>query len=31
MVYQQLKKMDASKIEALQTQAASLRERLDQL
>jgi deoxyribodipyrimidine photolyase-related protein len=31
MVYQQLKKMDVSKIEALQTQAASLRERLDQL
>ena len=31
MVYQQLKKMDAGKIEALQTQAASLRERLDQL
>jgi deoxyribodipyrimidine photolyase-related protein len=31
MVYQQLKKMDAGKIEALQVQAASLRERLDQL
>ena len=31
MVYQQLKKMDAGKIEALQMQAASLRERLDQL
>ena len=31
MVYQQLKKMDASKIEALQVQAASLRERLDSL
>ena len=31
MVYQQLKKMDAGKIEALQTQAKSLRERLDQL
>lgn len=31
MVYQQLKKMDASKIEALQMQAASLRERLDSL
>jgi deoxyribodipyrimidine photolyase-related protein len=31
MVYQQLKKMDISKIEALQTQAASLRERLDEL
>ncbi len=31
MVYQQLKKMDASKIEAFQTQAASLRERLDSL
>jgi deoxyribodipyrimidine photolyase-related protein len=31
MVYQQLKKMDAGKIEALQTQAASLRGRLDQL
>ena len=31
MVYQQLKKMDADKIEAFQTQAASLRERLDQL
>ena len=31
MVYQQLKKMDAVKIEALQAQAASLRGRLDQL
>ncbi len=31
MVYQQLKKMDAGKIEALQAQAASLRGRLDQL
>jgi deoxyribodipyrimidine photolyase-related protein len=31
MVYQQLKKMDAGKIEALQTQAASLRGRLDLL
>jgi deoxyribodipyrimidine photolyase-related protein len=31
MVYQQLKKMDAVKIEALQTQAARLRGRLDQL
>ncbi len=31
MVYQQLKKMDAGKIETLQAQAASLRERLDQL
>ena len=31
MVYQQLKKMDAGKIEALQTQAAGLRGRLDQL
>jgi deoxyribodipyrimidine photolyase-related protein len=31
MVYQQLKKMDVGKIEALQMQAASLRERLDQL
>jgi deoxyribodipyrimidine photolyase-related protein len=31
MVYQQLKKMDAGKIEALQAQATSLRERLDQL
>jgi deoxyribodipyrimidine photolyase-related protein len=31
MVYQQLKKMDVSKIEALQTQAASLRGRLDEL
>lgn len=31
MVYQQLKKMDAGKIEALQTQATRLRGRLDQL
>jgi deoxyribodipyrimidine photolyase-related protein len=31
MVYQQLKKMDASKIEALQVQADSLRRRLDAL
>jgi deoxyribodipyrimidine photolyase-related protein len=31
MVYQQLKKMDASKIEALQLQATGLRARLDQL
>ncbi len=31
MVYQQLKKMDVGKIEALQVQAASLRGRLDQL
>ncbi len=31
MVYQQLKKMDAGKIEALQAQATSLRGRLDQL
>jgi deoxyribodipyrimidine photolyase-related protein len=31
MVYQQLKKMDASKIEALQVQATGLRARLDQL
>jgi deoxyribodipyrimidine photolyase-related protein len=31
MVYQQLKRMDASKIVALQTQAASLRSRLDSL
>jgi deoxyribodipyrimidine photolyase-related protein len=31
MVYQQLKKMDASKIEALQEQAASLRGQLDTL
>jgi deoxyribodipyrimidine photolyase-related protein len=31
MVYQQLKKMDASKIEALQVQATALRARLDQL
>ena len=31
MVYQQLKKMDASKIEALQAQATNLRARLDQL
>ncbi len=31
MVYQQLKKMDAGKIEALQVQAARLRGRLDQL
>jgi deoxyribodipyrimidine photolyase-related protein len=31
MVYQQLKRMDASKIEALQVQAAGLRERLDEL
>ena len=31
MVYQQLKKMDAGKISALQTQAASLRSRLDAL
>ena len=31
MVYQQLKKMDSGKIEALQAQAASFRERLDLL
>jgi deoxyribodipyrimidine photolyase-related protein len=31
MVYQQLKKMDAGKIEAFQAQAAGLRARLDQL
>jgi deoxyribodipyrimidine photolyase-related protein len=31
MVYQQLKKMDASKIEVLQVQAANLRRRLDAL
>ena len=31
MVYQQIKKMDAQKIEALQIQATSLRERLDTL
>ncbi|MEY4911172.1 MAG: hypothetical protein RL761_835 [Pseudomonadota bacterium] len=31
MIYQQLKKMDAGKIEALQVQAASLRARLNQL